>query len=285
MDMSTHSNALSKEQKRWRKQYGPWALVTGASEGIGRELALRLGEAGLNLVLVARRRQDLEQLATELCRDHGIEARVISADLATREGLRSVTESIRDLDLGLLVAAAGFGTSGPLLDSDLEDELDMLDVNCRATLVLTHELGRRFARRGRGGIVLLSSIVAFQGVPRAAHYAATKAWVQTLAEGLRPELGPFGVDVVAAAPGPVASGFARRAGMQMGMALTPRAVAAETLTALGRRTTVRPGWLSKLLEAALTLPRSARVRIMTQVMRGMTRHQDDAASQAASEGC
>jgi short-subunit dehydrogenase len=135
-------------------------------------------------------------------------------------------------------------------------------------------LGRRFAQRGRGGVVLLSSLVAFQGVPRAASYAATKAFVQSLAEALRIEWKPLGIDVIACAPGPVASGFAQRANMRMNMAATPEQVAQATLKALGRQTTVRPGWLSKLLEWSLApLPRWGRVRIMSLVMGGMTAHQ------------
>ena len=125
----------------------------------------------------------------------------------------------------------------------------------------------------------MSSIVAFQGVPRAANYAATKAYIQTLAEGLRVELQPFGIDVIASAPGPVKSGFAARANMEMGAAERPGTVAARTLDLLGRKMTVRPGFLSKLLGYSLaTSPRWARVLIMTQVMRGMTQHQEKAAS-------
>ena len=151
----------------------------------------------------------------------------------------------------------------------------MIDVNCRAVLELSYGFGRRFAAQRRGGIVLLSSLVAFQGVPRAANYAATKAYVQSLAEALHVELAPLGVDVVASAPGPIHSGFAARAGMQMAMALKPSDVAETTLKALGRKTTVRPGWLSKFLEASLSpLPRRGRVHIMTRVMKGMTKHQD-----------
>ncbi|MEL6179942.1 MAG: SDR family NAD(P)-dependent oxidoreductase, partial [Myxococcota bacterium] len=141
-------------------------------------------------------------------------------------------------------------------------------------LALTHHYGRRFAAQKRGGIILMSSLLAFQGVPRAAHYAATKAYVQTLAEGLRLELAPYTVDVLACAPGPVHSGFAERANMRMGVALKPEDIALATLSALGRRTTVRPGWLSKLLEGSLALlPRWGRVRILAQVMGGMTQHQ------------
>ena len=110
-------------------------------------------------------------------------------------------------------------------------------------------------------------------MPRAAHYAATKAYVQTLAEGLHIELAARGVDVIASAPGPIHSGFAARANMRMGFALKPEDVAQGTLNALGRKMTVRPGWLSKFLEAALKLPRVLRVRIMKLVMGGMTKHQ------------
>jgi short-subunit dehydrogenase len=113
----------------------------------------------------------------------------------------------------------------------------------------------------------------FQGMPNAAHYAATKAYVQALAEALYVELSPLGVDVLASAPGPTNSGFAARAGMRMGMALNPSDVAQSTLDALGRKSTVLPGFLSKLLTYALVpLPRWGRVRIMGRVMRGMTKH-------------
>jgi short-subunit dehydrogenase len=126
----------------------------------------------------------------------------------------------------------------------------------------------------------MSSLVAFQGVPRAATYAATKAFIQTFAEGLRLELSGSGVDVIACAPGPVRSGFEARADMRMGAAASPATVARGTLDALGRRTTVRPGFLAKFLEASLLpLPRLARSRIMAIVMGGMTRHQDDGKKQ------
>lgn len=172
------------------------------------------------------------------------------------------------------VAAAGFGTSGPFLAADPAVEREMLRLNCEAVLATSLVFGRRMADRGRGGIVLMSSIVGFQGMPNAAHYAATKAYVQTLAEALHVELRPHGVDVLAAAPGPTRSGFADRADMTMGRALSPAAVARGTLDALGRRPTALPGLLSRVLKDALApLPRRARVRIMGAVMAGMTGHQ------------
>jgi short-subunit dehydrogenase len=264
-----------RRQEGFLARYGPWAVVTGASSGIGREIALGLAEAGLNLVLVARRRDVLERLASDIEAHREGEIRVVAADLASESALGTVEEATQDLDVGLLVAAAGFGTSGPFLESSLEEELEMLDVNCRAPLRMALHFGRRFARRGRGGIVLMSSIVGFQGTPNAAHYAATKAYVQTLAEALNVELAPLGVDVVASAPGPTDSGFAARASMQMRVALEPQDVARSTLKALGRTSTVLPGALSKLLAySLLPLPRWARVRIMGRVMGDMTKQEN-----------
>lgn len=262
-----------RRRKRFLARYGPWAVVTGASSGIGYEMALELAETGLNLVLVARSRAVLERMAEDLTARHGIEARAVTADLALGSAVETVEAATRRLDVGLLVAAAGFGTSGSFLDSSPEKELEMLNVNCRAPLSMSLHFGRRFAGRGRGGIVLMSSIVGFQGTPYAAHYAATKAYVQTLAEALHVELAPLGVDVLASAPGPTDSGFAARAGMRMGPALKPVDVARPTLNALGRKSTVLPGTLSKLLTYSLVpLPAWARVRIMGKVMGGMTKH-------------
>jgi len=150
----------------------------------------------------------------------------------------------------------------------------MFEVNCLAVLEQSVVFGRRFAKRGRGGIILMASLLGWQGVAGVAHYAATKAYVQSLAEGLHRELAPSSVDVLASAPGPVHSGFAGRAKMRMGKAETPAPVAKASLEALGRKATVIPGALSKLLTySLLPLPRSLRVRILTGVMGNMTRPQ------------
>src|SRR5262249_16668194 len=158
------------------------AVVTGASSGIGREIALQLAESGLHLVLVARSKAALDQIAADLAARFGIETRVVDLDLAREASAESLRSATSDLDVGLLVAAAGFGTSGPFLDSSLEQELDMLSVNCRSLVATCWHFGRRLAVRGRGGMVLLSSILGFQGTPYSAHYGATKAYVQSLAE-------------------------------------------------------------------------------------------------------
>lgn len=261
----------SQRQRQMRSQYGDWAIVTGASSGIGRAMALHLAEAGLHLVLVARSQAVLEAMAEDYRARNGIQVRVLALDLSEAATVATVVAQTQDLAVGLLVAAAGFGTSGAWLKSQLPQELDMLQVNCRSLLELTWHFSQRFAQQRRGGIVLLSSIVAFQGVPYSAHYAATKAYVQAFAEALAVELLPLGVDVLAAAPGPTATGFADRAGLSLGQALSATAVAQTILMALGHRSTVLPGWLSKLLAYSLwPLPRWAKVRVMGRVMQGMT---------------
>lgn len=261
----------------FKHRYGPWAVVTGASEGIGRAFAQDLAARGLHLVLVARREPLLAQLADELQRTHGVQCRVLALDLAELSAAQRLADQTAELDVGLLVAAAGFGTSGPLLANPLADEASMVALNCSSVLAQAWHFGPRLARRGRGGVVFMSSLLAFFGTPRAANYAATKAYVQSLAEGLRVEWAPAGVDVIASAPGPIQSGFASRADMNMAQALPAEVVARVTLQALGRQTTVRPGWLSKLLGWSLaTLPRWGRIRVITQVMKGMTAHRPKA---------
>lgn len=262
-----------KQREQFRLRYGTWAVVTGASSGIGRAMANELAAKGLNLVLIARRQAELEQVAKYVSARYGVDARVLAGDLAATKTLALIETETKDLDLGLLVAAAGFGTAGNFLEAELQDELAMLDVNCRAVMQLSLHFGKRFAQRGRGGLILFGSLVGYQGTPRAAHYAATKAYVQTFAEALHVELAPKGVDVLSSAPGPVNSGFAARADMKMGAAEKPETIARTTLNALGKKMTVTPGALSKLLTWSLmTAPRGLRVRIMGKIMGGMTKH-------------
>ncbi len=256
--------------RRAYKKYGPWAVITGASSGIGRAIACELAESKFNCVLVGRGLTELDTLSSELTSQHRVDCRVLMLDLAEDAGAESLQLATADLDVGLLVASAGFGTSGAFLENPLEPEFEMLNVNCKSLLALSWIYGQRFEKRGRGGIILMSSIVSFQGTPWSAHYSATKAYVQVLAEGLHTELKAKNVDVLAVAPGPTKTGFASRANMKMGPSLDPTKIAPEILNALGRTTTVLPGFLSKLLVYSMVpLPRWARIAIMGKVMRGM----------------
>lgn len=262
------------EKNRLKSIYGPWAIVTGASSGIGRELAAQLASAQLNLILSARRQSELEQLAADFQKKYGIETKVVAGDLSESTAVRRLIAETEGLDVGLLIPCAGFGTSGYFIESDVDTEANMLRLNCEAVLRLVHHFSQKFKSRKRSGIILLSSIVAFQGVPYSVHYAATKAWVQSVAEGLQDELKPHGVDVLTAIPGPVESAFSERANMKMNLYNTPEDIGAPILRALGRDKSVVPGGVGKLLVYSLrTVPRWAKTRILKLVMGGMTAHQ------------
>jgi len=256
---------------------GPWALVTGASDGIGRATARELAAKGFNVVLVARSKARLDALARDLIADHGVEAAAIAIDLGQAEGVAQMTCALARTgvplkEIGVAILAAGFGTAGALADVDIEVERDMLRVNCDAVLQLSHLFAGCMAARGAGHLVLFGSIVGFQGNAMTANYAATKAYAQTLAEGLAIEMAPKGVSVQAVAPGPIASGFAARAGLTISQASTPEVAGKAIVRRLGRSGTIRPGLLSKVLGYTLgATPRPLRVRIMSGIMSGMAK--------------
>jgi len=187
--------------EEFKDRYGPWALVTGASSGIGEHLARRLAARGVNVVVAARREGRLATLADELRRVDGVEAEPLTVDLAEPGFLGSVLAACEGKDLGLLVCNAGLGLKGLHVDQDLGRLDAMVAVNCRAPMVLTRALAPRLVARGRGGILLVGSIEGFQGYPYSAAYAATKGFVHSLGEGLWGELTPRGVDVTVVAPG------------------------------------------------------------------------------------
>lgn len=252
------------------EKYGPWALITGASDGIGQAIARRAAADGLSVILAARGEDKLRALATELEQNRGVETHVVPVDLSQPTGVRALIEAVGQRDVGLAVLAAGFGTNGPLADSSMSDELEMIGVNVTAVAQLSQVFAHLLTARKRGGIVLFGSVLGWQGVPGQANYAATKAYVQSLAEGLHGELKPNGVDVLCVAPGPVHTGFAARAGMTMKSAATPDVVAEAAWSALGHRVTVVPGWQGKLMTTSLkSLPRYVRSLILSRVMASM----------------
>jgi hypothetical protein len=256
------------------RRYGPWALVTGASSGIGAALARQIAARGVSVVLCARRRDRLEALASEIGRS-GREALVVEADLAAHDFLPALIEGIGDRELGLVVNNAGFGMKGPFLESDLDENLRMLDTNCRAPLMIAHAFGRRLAARGRGGMIFTSSTAAFQGLPGSAHYAATKGWDLQLAEGLWYELRGANVDVLALCPGPTDTEGPRRTGVDPSKVpvamMSAESVAAAGLDALGKRPVAIPGVTNRLgVSLTKVVPRRLATVIAGRLMKRVT---------------
>ena len=267
---------MSRSDSEFLAQYGPWALVAGASEGLGAEFAAELAGRGLNLLLVARRRPELEELSEILANEWGVEVRPLVLDLAGADAAEEIRQETADLDIGLLVYNAAYSIIGPFLDQSSDDHLKELNVNCRTPLAITHHLAKRMVDRGKGGIVLLSSMAAFQGSPLIAHYAATKAYTAIFAEGLWAELRESGVDVLACCPGATRTpNYLRSKPASTGSALVPvmeaEAVVREALAQLGRRPSMIPGPRNRIAAFLLhrLLPRRRAIAIMGDNMRSM----------------
>ena len=226
----------------FHRKYGPWAVVTGASSGIGEEFARQLALRGLNVVLVARRLDRLIKLGEQLLREHGVQTLAIEADLSEPDAIARITEQTQALDVGLLVNSAGFAMTGAFLEQDLRDQLKLMDVDCRAPMALSHFFGLRFVQRKAGGIVNVASASAFLPMPHWANYSAAKIYLVQLSEALWYELRPQGVDVLALCPGNTHTEFASvsGSGMQGGMKVQP--VVALALRHLGHKPLVVAGW-------------------------------------------
>jgi len=177
--------------------YGPWALVTGATRGIGAEFARQLAEQGFNIVLLATNDRLLRKRADELELAYGIRTRTIRLDLAREDIIKAMLPATEDLDIGLLINNAGMSTVGPFVAQTPDYLVRQLHVNARAGLILAHHFGIKMALRQRGGIIFVSSGSAQHGTPYSANYAGTKAYDLILAESLWYELKPYGVDVLA----------------------------------------------------------------------------------------
>jgi short-subunit dehydrogenase len=192
------------------------ALITGASSGIGAAIARELAGRGHNLVLVARRRERLQELADELSAAHGVRAEAIGADLGEPDGRDQVEGGVagRGLEVDVLVNSAGFGDVEDLADADRERMLAMVELNCAAVVDMIARYLPGMVDRGHGAIVNLASTAAFQPIPGNATYAATKAFVLSLSEGIHGELAGSGVTVTAVCPGPVPTEFVETAGFE-----------------------------------------------------------------------
>jgi uncharacterized protein len=200
-------------QKEWQ---GKWALITGASAGIGVALANELATGGTHLVLTARRRDRLEELARNLGQRHGIRTAVVDADLAKPEGPTKIYEFTRQqgLEIDLLINNAGFGQYGELTQVSTQRLLDMVQVNCMAVVHLTRLYLADMVARRRGDVLILASTASFQAVPFISTYAASKAFDLLFAEGLAEEMKPHGIRVCALCPGSTESEFHAIAGQE-----------------------------------------------------------------------
>jgi short-subunit dehydrogenase len=230
-----------------------WVLITGASSGFGEEFARQYAEQGHSLVLVARRLDRLQALAKALLQQHRIEVIVEQVDLSDVAAVIQLHQRLRErgISIDILINNAGHGLQGPFLDGKLDAALAMVELDVASLTAVTHIFAQDMRKRGRGKILLVASLLAYQGVQNFAVYSAAKAYVLRLGEALHRELKRDGVTVTALCPGMSDTGFATSAqqkitpGLKLLMMQPPPVVRAGIRALQAGRISVVPGWANK----------------------------------------
>jgi short-subunit dehydrogenase len=255
-------------------KYGPWALVAGASEGIGAAFATALAERGVNLILAARRAEPLAALSEQLARRLSVRTVPVAADLSTREGLDTVLRAAPDGTVGLVVCNAAYAPVGPFLDLAPSRLETLLDLNCRAPLLLARHYLPDMVARGHGGVIVMSSLAGMQGSPGLAGYAASKAFGAVLAESLWAELRGTGVDVVTCVAGAVSTpGYQETMSRPAPGTVDAQTVARAALQGLGRGPRVVPGAMMRASSVLMSrlLPRRTAIKLIGRASSGLSR--------------
>ena len=253
-----------------KKRFGPWALVTGASSGIGREFARQIAASGINVVLVARREALLDEVGRAIAKDFKVQYRTVVADLSQAGFLENLAKATDDLDIGLVVSNAGTGNPGEFLKIDREELESLLRLNTLAHLDIAHHFGQKLASRGRGGLLLVGAMGASNGLPYMANDGAAKAYVHSFGEALHVELKPLGVHVTLLPPGPTETPVIAKLGLSPDtMPMKPMKVEQcifEGLKALEEnRSMIIPGRLNRIMNAVV--PGSVARGMMASMLR------------------
>ena len=237
-----------------KKRFGPWALVTGASSGIGKEFARQIAASGIHVALVGRREPLLRTVGAECTRASGVQHRIIPLDLSEPDFLPALADATRDLDIGLVVSNAGTGNPGEFLKHDRQLLHETLRLNTIAHLDITHHFGQKLGERRRGGIILVGALGAENGIPCMANDGGAKAYVHSLGEALHYEFKPLGVYVTVLAAGVTNTAVIDKFGLNpKTMPMKPMSVeqcVSEGLSGLLKnRSRVVPGRLNRIMNA------------------------------------
>ena len=237
-----------------KKRFGPWALVTGASSGIGKEFAQQIAASGINIVLVARREDLLKEVGVEFSKRYGVEHRVVVLDVSRKDFIRQLASATDDLDIGLVVSNAGTGNPGAFLKHDRQLLRETLRLNTMSHLDIAHHFGAKLTERHRGGIVLVGAMGAENGIPCLANDGGAKAYVHSLGEALHHEFKALGVYVTVLATPLTETPVLEKFGLDTKSSpLKPMSVeqcVSEALDGLRKnRSKVIPGRLNRIMNA------------------------------------
>src|ERR1700736_652165 len=250
---SQEENTLMKTQID-KKRFGPWALVTGASSGIGKEFARQIAASGINVVLVARRDALIAELGRAISQEFDVQYRALAMDLSQEGFIVGLADATHDINIGLVVSNAGTGNTGEFLKLDRQLLQKTLRLSTMAHLDIAHHFGAKLAERRRGGIILAGPMGAENGVPCMANDGAAKAYVHSLGEALQYEFKPLGVYVTVLAPGFTNTAVLEKFGLDpKTMPLKPMSVeqcVSEGLSGLLKnRSMIIPGRLNRIMNA------------------------------------
>src|SRR5712672_326225 len=247
-----------------KEKFGPWALVTGASSGIGKEFARQIAASGINVALVARRDALLAELGRAISKEFGVQYRALAMDVSQEGFIAGLADATRDIDIGLVVSNAGTGNPGEFLKLDRQLLQATLRLSTTAHLDITHHFGAKLAKRRRGGIVLAGAMGAENGVPLMANDGAAKAYVHSLGEALHYEFRPLGVCVTVLAAGFTDTAVLGKFGLDpKTMPMKPMSVeqcVSEALDGLSKnRSRVVPGRMNRILNALVPVSLSRKM--------------------------
>ncbi len=242
-----------------KDRFGPWAIITGASSGIGKEFARQLAAGGLNLVLVARRLALLEEVGKGLEKEFGIQYRTVEADLALESSIEKIAKATFDLDIGLLISNAGTGRPGRFLSFEEKELKYILQLNAASHLSLTHYFGKRMAIRGKGGVLLTGAMGAIDGVPYMANEAGTKGYIQSLGKSLHTEFKDAGLNITVLVTSPTETPVLGQLGFNKDnipmKPISAKQCVRESLRAFSaNRITVLPGLKYQIMNALIPGP-------------------------------
>lgn len=250
-------------------KYGKWAIITGASSGLGEEFCRQLANLNFNLIMIARRKERLKLLKSELLAKYSIEILIIESDLTQPNFIELIKEATLGLDIGLLINNAGFAITGNFLENNINDELKMLDIHCRAPLILSHHFGQLMLKRKHSGIINVSSVTGFIAMPSRVNYSAAKAFSLYSSEGLWFELKANGIDVLTLAPGAIKTEFGSIAGTRNSGMDTIK-VAKIGLNNLGKKSLVIPGFTNKIVVIVTRfIPRQLLIKIGAVIIKNI----------------
>ena len=260
-------------ESNWKRRYGDWALVTGASSGLGADFVRQLAQKKMNIILVARRVDKMNAIAEEVENECSVKTQVIGQDLIKSDAVDNIRNKVGDKEIGVLINNAGYGVLGKFHKNDYDYQVEMVKLNCVVPVAITHAFIDPMVKRGRGAVIFLASTAAYQGVPFFSVYAATKCFNLFLAEGLWGEYRKQGIDIMGLSPGFTATEFQSHAHIKRTKGPTPARsedVVELAIRKLGKKPSIVHGTMNKIgAFSSRLIPRGTSAKIGGAIMKMM----------------